>query len=103
MPEDVTDGQRGMLLMSLAADPAAEFRDSARSGAPLPPGPLLGFVIAVAAVAFISLLTYRSLQTRSIAAQRVTTRGGALVDAKSRAGRNSTPAFFWQKAEASLR
>jgi CHASE3 domain sensor protein len=62
----------GTLLMSLAADPAAEFRDSARSGAPLPPGPLLGFVIAVAAVAFISLLTYRSLQTRSIAAQRVT-------------------------------
>jgi CheY-like chemotaxis protein/CHASE3 domain sensor protein len=58
--------------MSLAADPAAEFRDSPRSGAPLPPGPLLGFVIAVAAVAFISLLTYRSLQTRSIAAQRVT-------------------------------
>jgi CheY-like chemotaxis protein/CHASE3 domain sensor protein len=58
--------------MSLAADPAAEFRDSARSGGPLPPGPLLGFVIAVAAVAFISLLTYRSLQTRAIAAQRVT-------------------------------
>jgi CheY-like chemotaxis protein/CHASE3 domain sensor protein len=61
-----------MSLMSVAANPAAEFRDSARSGAPLPPGPLLGFVIAVAAVAFISLLTYRSLQTRSIAAQRVT-------------------------------
>src|SRR6266702_2367740 len=58
--------------MSLAADPAADFRDSAHSGAPLPPGPLLGFVVAVAAVAFISLLTYRSLQTRSLAAQRVT-------------------------------
>jgi CHASE3 domain sensor protein len=58
--------------MSLAADPAAEFRDSGRAAAPLPPGPLLGFVIAVAAVAFISLLTYRSLQTRAIAAQRVT-------------------------------
>jgi CheY-like chemotaxis protein len=58
--------------MSLAADPVAEFRDSTRSGAPLPPGPLLGFVVAVAAVAFISLLTYRSLQTRAIAAQRVT-------------------------------
>jgi CheY-like chemotaxis protein/signal transduction histidine kinase/CHASE3 domain sensor protein len=58
--------------MSLAADPAVEFRDSHRSGAPLPPGPLLGFVVAVAAVAFISLLTYRSLQTRAIAAQRVT-------------------------------
>src|SRR5882724_10122980 len=58
--------------MSLAADLAAEFRDAARSGTPLPPGPLLGFVLAVAAVAFIALLTYRSLQTRSIAAQRVT-------------------------------
>src|SRR3981081_566866 len=58
--------------MSLAADPAVEFRDSHRSRAPLPPGPLLGFVIAVAAITFISLLTYRSLQTRAIAAQRVT-------------------------------
>src|SRR6266581_5956811 len=58
--------------MSLAADPAADFRDSARSGTPLPPGPMLGFVIAVAAVAFISLLAYRSLQTRTDAAQRVT-------------------------------
>jgi CheY-like chemotaxis protein/CHASE3 domain sensor protein len=59
--------------MNMAAgDPAAEFRDSARTGAPLPPGPLLGFVVAVAAIAFISLLTYRSLQTRAIAAQRVT-------------------------------
>ena len=50
----------------------AEFRGGPRSGAPLPPGPLLGFVVAVAAVAFIALLTYRSLQTRSIAARRVT-------------------------------
>ena len=58
--------------MGVAADLAAEFRDSARSGAPLPPGPLLGFVIAVAAVAFISLLTYRSVQVRAVAAQRVT-------------------------------
>ena len=58
--------------MGVAADLAAEFRDSARSGAPLPPGPLLGFVIALAAVAFISLLTYRSLQVRAVAAQRVT-------------------------------
>src|SRR6266404_7964978 len=62
----------GTLLMSPAADPAADFRDSGRSGAPLPPGPLLGFVLAVAAIAFIALLTYRSLQTRAIAAQRVT-------------------------------
>jgi len=58
--------------MGVAADLAAEFRDSARSAAPLPPGPLLGFVIAVAAVAFISLLTYRSVQVRAVAAQRVT-------------------------------
>jgi len=33
---------------------------------------LLGFVVAVAAIAFIALLTYRSLQTRSVAAGRVT-------------------------------
>ena len=50
----------------------AEFRGGPRAGAPLPPGPLLGFVVAVAAVAFIALLTYRSLQTRSLAARRVT-------------------------------
>jgi len=49
-----------------------EFRGGPRAGAPLPPGPLLGFVVAVAAVAFIALLTYRSLQTRSLAANRVT-------------------------------
>src|SRR5882757_5552466 len=50
----------------------AEFQGGPRSGAPLPPSPLLGFVVAVAAIAFISLLTYRSLQTRSNAEQRVT-------------------------------
>jgi CheY-like chemotaxis protein/CHASE3 domain sensor protein len=49
-----------------------EFRGGPRAGAPLPPGPLLGFVVAVAAVAFIALLTYRSLQTRSLASNRVT-------------------------------
>jgi CheY-like chemotaxis protein/CHASE3 domain sensor protein len=48
------------------------YQGGPRSGAPLPPGPLLGFVIGVTALFFISLLTYRSLQTRSIAAQRVT-------------------------------
>src|SRR5882724_6013271 len=59
--------------MSVAANPAVtQIHASARSGAPLPPGPMLGFVLAVAAVAFIALLTYRSLQTRTIAAQRVT-------------------------------
>jgi CHASE3 domain sensor protein len=51
---------------------SAEFRAGPRSGAPLPPGPLLGFVVAVAAVIFISLLTYHALRMRSIAAQRVT-------------------------------
>jgi len=50
----------------------AEFRGGPRAGAPLPPAPLLGFVVAVAAVAFIALLTYRALQSRSIAAARVT-------------------------------
>jgi CheY-like chemotaxis protein/CHASE3 domain sensor protein len=58
--------------MSQVSDVSAEFRGGPRAGAPLPPGPLLGFVVAVAAVAFISLLTFRSLQTRSIAAGRVT-------------------------------
>src|ERR1700744_5778762 len=61
-----------MQLMSQASEMAAEFRGGPRSGAPLPPGPLLGCVVAVAAVALISLLTYQSLQTRSAAAQRVT-------------------------------
>src|ERR1700761_4749214 len=50
----------------------AEFRGGPRAGAPLPPGPLLGFVIAVAAVVFIALLTYRSHQARANAALRVT-------------------------------
>jgi CheY-like chemotaxis protein/CHASE3 domain sensor protein len=49
-----------------------EFRGGPRAGAPLPPGPLLGFVVAVAAVAFIALLTWRSLETRSEAAQQMT-------------------------------
>jgi CheY-like chemotaxis protein/CHASE3 domain sensor protein len=62
-----------MRLMSEASGASfIEIRGGPRSGAPLPPGPLLGFIIAVAAVAFIALLTYRSLQARSIAAQRVT-------------------------------
>jgi CheY-like chemotaxis protein/CHASE3 domain sensor protein len=62
-----------MSLMDQASAAAAtEFRGGPRPGAPLPPGPLLGFVIAVAAVAFISLLTYRSLQARAQAAVRVT-------------------------------
>ncbi len=50
----------------------AEFRGGPRVGAPLPPGPMLGFLVAVAAVAFIALLTYQALQTRSVAAARVT-------------------------------
>jgi CheY-like chemotaxis protein/CHASE3 domain sensor protein len=58
--------------MSQAFDVAAEFKGGPRAGAPLPPGPLLGFVVAVAAVIFIALLTFRAMQTRSIAAQRVT-------------------------------
>ena len=54
------------------AEPSAEFRSGARSGPPLPSGPLLGFVVAVSAVALISLLTYRALHARSVAAARVT-------------------------------
>jgi CHASE3 domain sensor protein len=61
-----------MSLSTQGSDVFAEFRGGPRAGAPLPPGPLLGFVVAVAAVGFISLLTARSLQTRSSAAARVT-------------------------------
>jgi CheY-like chemotaxis protein/CHASE3 domain sensor protein len=61
-----------MHLMTQRSDSPAQFHTGAHTGAPLPPGPLLGFVIAVSAVLFIALLTYRSLQTRSVAAQRVT-------------------------------
>ncbi|MBS0419340.1 MAG: response regulator [Proteobacteria bacterium] len=50
----------------------AEFRGGPRSGAPLPPGPLLAYVLKVAAVAFIALLTWQSLKARSVAAVRVT-------------------------------
>ena len=60
------------MRMSQGAEVWDEFQGGPRSGAPLPPGPLLGFVIAVAAVAFIALLPYQSLKTRSVAARRVT-------------------------------
>jgi CheY-like chemotaxis protein/CHASE3 domain sensor protein len=61
-----------MTLSTQGSDVFAEFGGGPRAGAPLPPGPLLGFVVAVAAIAFIALLTARSLQTRSLAAGRVT-------------------------------
>jgi CheY-like chemotaxis protein/CHASE3 domain sensor protein len=61
-----------MSQASTASITANEIQAGPRSGPPLPPGPLLGFVVAVTAVIFISILTYRSLQTRSVAAQRVT-------------------------------
>src|ERR1700744_6376250 len=51
---------------------AAESHANPREGAPLPPGPLLGFVIAIAAVGFIALLTWRASAARSDAGQRVT-------------------------------
>ncbi|MGH8140278.1 MAG: response regulator [Steroidobacteraceae bacterium] len=57
--------------MNQVSGSPAEAR-GAHAGAPLPPRPLLGFVLAAAAVIFIALLTYDSLRTRSIAAQRVT-------------------------------
>jgi CheY-like chemotaxis protein/CHASE3 domain sensor protein len=58
--------------MSVNSASSGVLHGGARTGAPLPPGPLLGFVIAVAAVFFIALLTYRALQTRTIAAIKVT-------------------------------
>jgi len=60
------------MRMSQGAEVWNEFQGGPRAGPPLPPGPLLGFVVAVCAVAFIALLTYQSLQTRSVAARRVT-------------------------------
>src|SRR5712672_1307421 len=61
-----------MSLSKPASEVFTEFSAGPRAGAPLPPVPLLGFVVAVAAIGFISLLTLQSLQTRSIAAGRVT-------------------------------
>src|SRR4051794_4358565 len=60
------------MRMSQGAEVWNEFQGGPRAGPPLPPGPLLGFVVAVCAVAFMALLTYQSLQTRSVAARRVT-------------------------------
>jgi signal transduction histidine kinase/DNA-binding response OmpR family regulator/CHASE3 domain sensor protein len=45
---------------------------SARSGLPLPPGPLIGFGLAVLAVVLISFFSYRSLQSRASTAELVT-------------------------------
>jgi CheY-like chemotaxis protein/CHASE3 domain sensor protein len=44
---------------------------SARSGLPLPPGPLIGFGLAVLAVVLIAFFSYRSLQTRASTAELV--------------------------------
>lgn len=57
--------------MTQTAELASAFRDGPRSGAPLPPGPLLMFVVKVAAVAFIALLTWQSLELRATAGHRV--------------------------------
>ncbi len=57
--------------MAELARPAEEYSGGPRAGAPLPPVPLLGFVIATAAVIFIAMLAYRTLQTRSAASARV--------------------------------
>src|SRR5258708_18952409 len=61
--------------MSLSSEGSELFADVSggpRAGAPLPRGRLLGFVVAVAAIGFISLLALQSVQTRSVAAGRVT-------------------------------
>jgi CHASE3 domain sensor protein len=44
----------------------------ARSSPFLPAGTLAGFIIAILAVTFIALFTYRSLLTRSVTARRIT-------------------------------
>ena len=58
--------------MSQAFEATAEFQGGPRAGGPLPRGPLLGFIVAVAAVGCIAWLTFRALHTRSGAADRVT-------------------------------
>src|SRR5579864_4692157 len=60
-------------VMSQASASASYSQHGPRSGPPLPPAPLLGFVVAFAAVFFIALLTWRALQTRTAATNRVTT------------------------------
>jgi signal transduction histidine kinase/DNA-binding response OmpR family regulator/CHASE3 domain sensor protein len=45
---------------------------SFRSRLPLPPGPFIGFVVAIAAVVLIALFTYRALQANGAAADLVT-------------------------------
>lgn len=40
-------------------------KDRLRTAAPLPPGPMLGFGLAILAVLLITLFSYRSLQTRA--------------------------------------
>ena len=62
--------------MTQAAGLTAEFHGGARAGGPLPPGPLLGFVVAIAAVLFICLLSWRALQASTLAAKRVTSTMG---------------------------
>src|SRR5262249_50278300 len=43
-----------------------------RSRLPLPPGPFVGFVVAIAAVVLIALFPYRALQANGAAAALVT-------------------------------
>src|ERR1700759_4215984 len=64
--------RRGSWMSQQSAEATLEFHGGPRSGAPLPPGPLLGFVVAVAAIFFISVLTYRALEARGVAAKRGT-------------------------------
>jgi CheY-like chemotaxis protein/signal transduction histidine kinase len=62
--------------MSAAAFPnwraARDSGRGARSSPFLPAGTLAGFIIAILAVTFIALFTYRSLLTRSVTARRIT-------------------------------
>jgi len=54
-----------------AVSPSPETRRSLRSRLPLPPGPFIGFLVAILAVVVIALFTYRSIEVSAITAARV--------------------------------
>jgi CheY-like chemotaxis protein/CHASE3 domain sensor protein len=54
-----------------AGAPRLQSRYGFRYGPPLPPGPMAGLIIGIITIVLLSFFSYRSLQTRAIAADRV--------------------------------
>jgi CheY-like chemotaxis protein/CHASE3 domain sensor protein len=54
-----------------AVSPGADATRSLRSRLPLPPGPLVGFVLAIVAIVLIALFTHRSIRASAVTAARV--------------------------------